>query len=306
MVEPPKQSLELTEYILSTIREPLIVLDGDLRVKTASHSFYNAFQGTANNTVGSFIYDLGDGQWDIPALRQLLTRIISEDSTIESFEVIHNFPNLGEKTFLLNARRVQSENGPIDAILLAFEDYTERKKYEELLSRLARTDPLTGLNNRYSFDAALSEAIKVGRRFEFGIALLMIDLDDFKLVNDSCGHQTGDALLQKVATIFSSCVREVDTVARLGGDEFAVILKGAQRKEDADRLAKRYIDSTSRPFHIIADTVTIGVSVGISYFPVDADNAVDLIRRADLALYQAKANGKNNCCSFTPELEEKP
>jgi len=299
-----KPSLELTEYILSTIREPLIVLDGDLRVKTASNSFYEAFKVTVENTAGAFIYDLGDGQWDIPALRQLLKRIITEDSTIESFEVEQNFPSLGAKIFLLNARRVQSENGPIDAILLAFEDFTERKKHENRLSHLASTDPLTGLSNRNGFDVGLKEAIKVGRRFEFGIALLMIDLDDFKLVNDTCGHQTGDTLLQRVAAIFSSCVREVDTVARLGGDEFAVILKGAHKKEDAGRLAKRYIDAISHPFNIVGEAVTIGASIGISSFPTDADNAVELIRRADLALYQAKAKGKNNCCIFSPDLEE--
>ncbi|MBF0166826.1 MAG: diguanylate cyclase [Alphaproteobacteria bacterium] len=304
MTDQSKPTLELTEYILSTIREPLIILDGDLRVKTASYSFYKVFQVSVKNTVGSFIYDLGDGQWDIPALRQLLTRIISEDSTIESFEVEHKFPILDVRTFLLNARRVQSANGPIDAILLAFEDITERKKYEALLRHLARTDPLTKLANRYSFDAALGEAIKVGRRFEFGIALLMIDLDDFKLVNDTCGHPIGDILLQKVAGILSSCVREVDTVARLGGDEFAVILKGAQRREDADRLAIRYIDAISHPFDISGHTVSIGASIGISSFPIDAENADDLLRRADLALYQAKAMGKNKCCKFSTDLEK--
>ena len=298
------RALAFAESILDTIREPLIVLDRNLRVNTASRYFYRCFLVTPKETKGVFLYDLGNGQWDIPKLRDLLNHIVSEDTTIEAFEVEHDFPTIGRRTFLLNARRVQSEDGPIDAILLAFEDITDRRIYELELERLALTDPLTGLANRNRFNSTLERAIKEGHRFEFGIALLMMDLDEFKQVNDTLGHPTGDLLLQKVAASLSESVREVDIVARLGGDEFAVILVGTSKKKDAERLAQRYIVDLAQPFDIKGHEVAIGISIGIARFPGDADNATDMLRRADLALYLAKEQGRNTYRSFSPELEK--
>jgi len=298
-------SLEFVESILNTIREPLVVLDQHLTILTASQSFYRSFSMTPEKTEGLRFYDIGNGQWNIPELRTLLRKIVHEDTTVEGFEVEHVFPTLGPKTFLLNARRVQASNGPIDAILLAMEDVTKRKIFEDELRRMALTDPLTGLANRNKFNESLDEALKISRRFKLGIALLLLDLDDFKRVNDAHGHPVGDALLKEVATALIDGAREIDFVARLGGDEFAVILKGAANKEDAKKLAQRYVDMLRRPFSIESHAIHIGTSIGISLFPDDADNDIDLFRRADMALYQAKREGRNTFRLFAPDLEKK-
>ena len=292
--------LEFAESILNTIREPLIVLDRDFRVIKASLNFYKTFQVQPQETEGQSLYALGDGQWDIPELRSLLDRIVAKDSTVEAFEVVHIFPVIGAKTFLLNARRFQDGNGPINAILLAMEDITERKRYEKELQRLALTDPLTGLANRNRFNDNLDRALKEARRFELNGALLLIDLDGFKQVNDVCGHPAGDAVLRDVAEILEQSVREVDTVARLGGDEFAIILVGANTTDDAERLAQQHIQGLSRPFELDGHTVTIGASIGIALFPDATCDVGELIKRADLALYQAKNGGRNTYRVFGP------
>jgi len=290
------------EGILNTIREPLVVLDQSLVVLTASRSFYNAFRVVPEVTEGRPICTLGNGQWDIPALRDLLSRIIDHDSTIEGFEVEHEFPDVGLKTFLLNARRIRDSGDPTDTILLAMEDISERKQYEKELRRLALTDPLTGLANRTRFREALSDTLKLVRRFEIGMSLLVVDMDGFKRVNDTYGHPVGDVVLKNVARILADGVREVDTVARLGGDEFAVILQGVARNDDAEVLGRRYIGRLREPMVLPEATITIGACIGIVNAPDHGDDAENLVRRADLALYRAKAVGPNALHTYASSM----
>lgn len=300
---PDPHSIEFVQGILDTLREPFLVLDRELRIISASRSFYSFFQVTHEVTEGVRIFEIGNGQWDIPELRNLLEKIIPTSSTIEAFEVSHEFPIIGDKTLLLNAREVYSSKSHSEFILLAFEDITDRTIYEAKLQKLALTDPLTGLANRNRFNSALEKTLQSGRRFKYGTALLMVDLDKFKVVNDTFGHPIGDALLKRVSDLLSDNLREVDLVARLGGDEFAVVLEGMDNKGDAELLAQRYVKNISSPFKIDEHRVSIGVSVGIALFPADADNTVDLIRRADLALYKAKEIG-NTFRMFSTELED--
>lgn len=297
---PPK----FVDGLLDTIREPLIILDGDLVVLAASRSFYRSFGVAREATEGKSLLSLGNGQWNIPTLDNLLTHIIENDTTIESFEVEHDFPLLGRKTFLLNARRVRdAEGGPTDRILLVMEDISERKRHEGELLRLALTDSLTGLANRGKFLMAMDEGLKVGRRFDIGMTLMLMDLDNFKRVNDTVGHPIGDRVLREVAEIFVSGVREVDTVARLGGDEFAVILRGMAKGEEAEVLARCYIEQVGRPMELSDATIMIGVCIGMASFPDDGDDVDSLVRRADLALYRAKAVGPGGWCTYTSDMD---
>ncbi|MEQ8666221.1 MAG: diguanylate cyclase [Rhodospirillales bacterium] len=298
------QALDLAQGILDTLREPFIVLDGDLRVEMASRSFYRTFQVSRSETEGRIIFELGNGQWDIPELRQLLQHVIPGGTTIEAYEVEHEFPAIGFKTLLLNAREVATRTTDAKSILLAMEDITARKNAERELRNLALTDGLTGLANRNRFKTALEDALKAGRRFDYGTALLLLDLDEFKAVNDTHGHPFGDALLKAVASGLSKMIREVDLAVRMGGDEFAVVLVGVNRKSDVEELAQRYVDEIGQPFEIEGRTVSVGISVGIALFPGDADNAVDLVRRADIALYRAKNEGRNRYRSFTADMEK--
>jgi diguanylate cyclase (GGDEF)-like protein len=178
----------------------------------------------------------------------------------------------------------------------------EKKSFEAKLEFQALNDALTGLPNRRLFSDRLSQTLAVASREARIVALLYIDLDGFKLVNDSLGHPVGDALLVQVATRLQSRVRKSDTLARLGGDEFTVILGAIHAKEDAAIVAKSLLDVLVAPFFVDEHEITIAASIGISVFPENAKDAADLLQQADSAMYSAKRNGKNRAMYFTPDL----
>jgi len=181
----------------------------------------------------------------------------------------------------------------------------ERRDDQRKLSYLARFDPLTGLINRFLFGDRLTNAISRARRDGGIVSLMFLDLDEFKAVNDRFGHSVGDALLKQVAQRLVASVRESDSVARLGGDEFTVVLEGSHRVEDAGHVATKILDSLRQPFKVGNHDLRVTTSIGIALFPVDGQSAQELLRDADIAMYSAKAAGKNTYQYFTPELREK-
>jgi diguanylate cyclase (GGDEF)-like protein/PAS domain S-box-containing protein len=173
------------------------------------------------------------------------------------------------------------------------QDITERKATEEQIKQLAYYDPLTQLPNRRLLHERLQHGIDLGERENKLLAVLMLDLDRFKAVNDQLGHKAGDELLQKVAIRIKAQLRKVDTVARLGGDEFVVILPDITHYEDVERVAQIIINELSHPFQLReTDQVSIGTSIGISFYPQHGDSSEILLDRADIALYQAKDQGR--------------
>ncbi|MEP6872017.1 MAG: EAL domain-containing protein [Anaerolineaceae bacterium] len=184
------------------------------------------------------------------------------------------------------------------------EDITERRRIEERVERMARQDALTGLANRVLFREQLEKHIQISKNGR-PVALLSLDLDGFKSVNDTLGHPVGDDLLRAVAGRLATCVRESDVIARLGGDEFSILQIGAPQPAAAVALAERLVHAVSEPFDIAGHKVCVGASVGMAVLPGDADNADDLIKRADLALYAAKAGGGEQARLFEPEMDER-
>jgi len=182
---------------------------------------------------------------------------------------------------------------------------TAREKDQRKLSFLARFDPLTGLINRFLFGDRLQNAIARARRDGGLVTLMFLDLDEFKAVNDRFGHAVGDGLLKQVAERLVDAVRESDSVARLGGDEFTVILEGNHRVEDAGHVATKILRSLQVPYHVGSHKLHVTASIGIALYPVDGQNSQELLRDADIAMYSAKAAGKNTYQYFTPELREK-
>lgn len=182
-------------------------------------------------------------------------------------------------------------------------DITERKVAEEQIKQLAFYDPLTQLPNRRLLQERLKHGINVEKREGKKVALLMLDLDRFKAVNDSLGHSAGDELLQQVATRITARLRDVDMVARLGGDEFIVLLEEISQAEDAARVANEIISTLSKPFCLTqCDNVQIGASIGISLYPQHGNNPESLIDHADAALYKAKEAGRGRFAYFSEDL----
>ncbi|HKW45409.1 MAG TPA: EAL domain-containing protein [Candidatus Eremiobacteraceae bacterium] len=184
-------------------------------------------------------------------------------------------------------------------------DITDRKQAEERLAHLAHHDPLTDLPNRLMLDDRLAQSIAHAERNGRVAAVLFLDLDRFKDINDTLGHSTGDRLLTHVAGRLLECLRTGDTVARSGGDEFIIVLADVAQLDDVTRVANRIVDSFSRPFAIDGRELYVSASIGISVFPYDGHDVDSLIRCADTAMYQAKDSGRNNFQYFTVNMHAK-
>ena len=187
-----------------------------------------------------------------------------------------------------NVTVVRDEYGQVINYVALFSDISAIKETEERLAYLAHHDPLTGLANRLRFTANLEQALETAKRHQHKMALMYLDLDAFKPINDARGHSVGDEILKLVADRLARCVRAEDTVARLGGDEFAIILHDIARSEDAAAVARKVIGTLSEALVFGEDTYRITASVGISIFPDDAKRQDGLLRAADAAMYRAK------------------
>ena len=206
---------------------------------------------------------------------------------------------------LLNMSVVRDDAGHISEYIGVFADITQLKASEARLEFLAHHDPLTALPNRLRLFFRLEHALETAKREGKQLALLMLDLDRFKNVNDSFGHLAGDQLLQLVAKRLTTRLRDIDTVARLGGDEFTVLLEDISHPEDAARIAQEIITDLGEPWHLPNyGEVLIGASIGISLYPQYGDTPELLLQQADTALYKAKESGRNRFAYFSHEFTQ--
>ena len=187
-----------------------------------------------------------------------------------------------------------------------FSDITERKEQTERLEYLATHDPLTGLANRALFSELLHKALSEARRSKSSVAILFLDVDKFKQINDSLGHYIGDLLLQHVANSLLKLLRAGDIVARQGGDEFIMALPNLTSSQDAILLAEKILHALAQPCTLNGQTLKVTTSIGISLFPEDGTEIGRLMQSADVALYRAKQAGRNNFQLYTPSPLEPP
>jgi len=197
----------------------------------------------------------------------------------------------------LAVSRVETDDGLFFVGLI--QDITERKAAEEKIKKMAHYDHLTDIPNRALFNDRLIQAVSLADRNKQQIALLFIDLDGFKAVNDTLGHKAGDKLLQEVSRRLQECVRDADTVARLGGDEFVVLMADVNGAVNAAEKADLIIGSVAAPYPAIDESCRVGCSIGIALYPDDAEGAETLLNKADEAMYVVKKRGKNNHCFFS-------
>ena len=227
--------------------------------------------------------------------RQLYSQMWSRLQAGKSFRGIFHSRKKKARRFYEEryARPFVSEDGSIDYYIFTSRDVSERERLIQHLAHLANHDELTGLPNRHLFIDRLQQAQAQGARSAKGFCLLLLDLDDFKLINDQFGHAAGDAVLMSVAKRLRSCVREADTTARLGGDEFAIILNNIVSTDDVQQVLNNIITILRKPIMFAGLGLPSHASIGLAYYPQDSDEIEDLLNLADIAMYNAKAAGGN-------------
>ncbi len=206
--------------------------------------------------------------------------------------------------WLTITRIAGTDNQPLRYVAV-FSDTTERYRHEERIRHLAYHDPLTGLPNRQLLQDRVEHAVAKAKRDGTALAVMFLDLDRFKVVNDTLGHNLGDLLLQEVATRISSCLRETDTVGRLGGDEFVILLENAPPNSAVGGVAEKVLASIAAAFDLEGQEVHVSASIGIAIFPQDGEDAIVLMKNADTAMYQAKAQGRNEFLFFDTSMNAK-
>ncbi|MGO4888402.1 diguanylate cyclase domain-containing protein [Anaerobacillus sp. MEB173] len=222
-------------------------------------------------------------------------------STRIEYRIFH--PKLGEKWVMKLTTPIQSSEGKIEKISGQMVDITKQKQLENELKQMAYYDELTDLPNRKALDRHIQKALARSKRHNHNFTIMFIDLDDFKVVNDTMGHDAGDLLLIEVVNRLNESLREEDLIARIGGDEFIVVLEETNKVEIED-IAKRIIEKISLPYMLNEKEANISLSIGISMYPDDGEDKETLIEHADKAMYYAKFNGKNNFKIYTSDLNE--
>jgi diguanylate cyclase (GGDEF)-like protein/PAS domain S-box-containing protein len=250
---------------------------------------------------------LGRELWTLKSLDMPATTFRQIQDTLKSggewHGELHNRKRNGEFYWCLESiSPVRDEHGSITNFVSVAEDISERKHAETTIRHLAYYDPLTGLPNRRLFRDRLEQTRTAAQRNGNLFGLMYLDLDRFKNVNDTLGHEIGDMLLKAAAQRISDCLRKGDTMARLGGDEFGVIVAEARRQEDLVKVAEKIIRSLQTPFLLNGFELFTSTSIGISVFPTDATDLDTLVKNADIALYRAKEQGRNNFQFFIAEM----
>ncbi|MBL4867003.1 MAG: EAL domain-containing protein [Pseudomonadales bacterium] len=294
-----------SELLIESAGQGLMVIDNDFNIVFVNKMACTLLNSHAGGLTGKSI---------VPFVHPELTEDWLQSPIYTALRYKHNL-KMDDAIFLTSQKRQLSveytmavviTEGAIDGAVILFKDITERKLAAEKMAHFAQYDQLTGIYNRRMFQTLLEESLSHAKRFQSQIALHFLDLDRFKAVNDTLGHDAGDALLKEAVNRIKSVLRDVDIVARLGGDEFGII----QRIDDcsgfsAASLAQRIIDSFSVGFQLGADTMYVGCSIGIAQYPTHAENAGCLVKAADTAMYNVKESGRNDYRFFNDKLQER-
>ncbi|OCC14900.1 diguanylate cyclase/phosphodiesterase (GGDEF & EAL domains) with PAS/PAC sensor(s) [Dissulfuribacter thermophilus] len=205
----------------------------------------------------------------------------------------------------LTITAIKDSNGEITNYIALFHDISEIKEMRESLDFQINYDALTGLANRQLFTDRLNLAVRHAQSHNEKLAILLFDIDDFRLINEGIGYNVGDKILQEMARRLTKCIGRSDTVARLGGDEFAVFLDSLSNNEDVLNLSKKILEAMANPFRIGDHNIRLTISMGVTFFPYDGREAEELIKNAEIAMYKSKEHGKNALHIFTPQMNEK-
>ncbi|HWH85113.1 MAG TPA: EAL domain-containing protein [Burkholderiaceae bacterium] len=298
-----EQRLELWAKVFEASSEGIVLLDARGRLLSANRAICKAGGFDPAEVVGQELDFVQVGELPAPQARQLWATADSRGWWRGEVSVRKREGGAFPAWAVLTA--VRDASGTLSHYIFSCLDITDRKASEERVRYLADHDVLTGLPNRHVAEQRLREAMRQSTRTGQPVAVLFIDLDRFKTINDSLGHQVGDALLQQVAQRLRLSIREADTVSRFGGDEFVVLLNGVSGNTEAEQIAQRLLVALRAPYAIDAVELNVSCSVGIAMFPGDTLDMDELMRHADTAMYQAKASGRDSVHFFTHDLNER-
>ncbi len=295
-----EEHLRLLATVFSNSNEAIIVTDAANRIIATNQAFAKLTGYTQEEVAGRDPSMLSAGRTPRDVYREMWSSL---ESTGAWQGELWDRRKSGEPyPKWLSISLVRDEHGQIQNYIGSFIDISELKASEERIRHLAHHDPLTNLPNRFSLNEKLEQAVGFCTRKGVQMALMLIDLDRFKAINDTLGHHVGDELLVQVAQRLSGTVRKSDIVARLGGDEFVVVLPGVDSPADAAHVADKIVQTVSAPYQVGGQEQRTSPSIGICIYPDDATEIGDLLKNADMAMYHAKAKGRGNYQFFTENM----
>jgi diguanylate cyclase (GGDEF)-like protein/PAS domain S-box-containing protein len=301
-IKKAEEWMRLASMVYQDSSEGMMIFDGDSKIIAVNPAYSKITGYTAEEVVGKRATDLRPDIHD-----EELHQAISDSLNATGYwqgEMWNRHKNGDLFAISLSINTTFNADGTVHRRVVLFSDITSRKQSEEMLWQQANFDSLTGLPNRSLFLDHLSQEIRKAKRTGIPMALMFLDLDGFKDVNDTLGHDMGDILLKEAAYRLQGCVREVDTVARLGGDEFTVILSELQDPGNVDRVARHILQRMSAPFKLGDEIAHVSASIGITLYPQDGTEIEDLLKNADQAMYAAKHEGRNRYHYFTASMQE--
>lgn len=296
-------SARLARLVYEVSSEGMVITDADGYIVHINPAFTKITGYSAQDVLGHKMSLLSSGRHGRSFYESMWSSIQRKGSWVG--EVWNRHKNGEEFAERLSINTSYDENGKVKHRVGLFSDITSRKKTDELIWKQANFDALTDLPNRKMLHEQLNVAITRARVDGTHVALAVLDLDHFKDVNDSLGHDNGDELLKQAGVRIESCLRKGDTVGRQGGDEFMVIITGVESALMADRVCQRIMAALAKPFTLHDEVVTVTASLGVTLFPTDGDNIAELFKNADMAMYEAKALGRNRHCWFKASMQEK-
>lgn len=294
--------LRLSALVLEYSSEAVLITDEQNRIVEINPAFTKLTGYAREEVLGQDPSLLHSGRHESAFYRKMWEEIDAHGSW--QGEVWNRRKNGEIYAEWLTINTIRNPDGSVHRYVGIFSDITERKKSEELIWTQANFDPLTNLPNRRMFHDRLDQDIRKAHRAGSKLALLFLDLDRFKEVNDTLGHAAGDALLIEAAQRIAGCVRESDTVARLGGDEFIVILTGLDDRPSVERIATAILNALAQPFAPGGEVAYVSASLGITLYPDDATTLEAMLKNADQAMYVAKDSGRNRFSYFTNAMQE--
>ncbi|WP_254914200.1 EAL domain-containing protein [Billgrantia desiderata] len=295
-----RENLQLAERVIDSSLEGIIITDPRNRIEFVNRAFTHMTGYTAEEAIGKTPEILSSGRHDAAFYRQMWDAL--KRSGYWRGE-IWNRRKSGELYLeLLTITAITDDSGAVTHYAALFSDITHMRENEERIRKLAYYDALTGLPNRRLLEDRLELAIRHAHRNQSRLAVIFVDLDHFKEVNDALGHAFGDELLVMMSERLQLRLREDDTLARLGGDEFLVLLPDLEEVDEVTRIARRLVEAVSEPCVIEGQEFRIGCSLGISLYPDDATTAEALVHNADVAMYRAKEEGRNGYRLYRNEM----